>query len=145
MATRKPPKKVAAKRGRPAKKVNAKAGDTVSVSKPWREVLSSESGPLLSHDEVKELTREQFPNPTRDQMMALKHDLDKATEQTLGDKRVRVGFNPSLYSTVDQIKVKTAELIDLLETLRNKDERLVAEAQTRYEDAAMWAVKAATA
>jgi hypothetical protein len=57
---------------------------------------------------------------------------------------------------VDRIKQKTAELIDLCETMKSvtgrdgrsvnpaEQARLVALAQTHYEDAAMWAVKAAT-
>lgn len=65
--------------------------------------------------------------------------------QTIGEQRVRVQFNPSSNSVVDQIKQKTAELINLCEELKAKDGRLAATAQTAYEDAAMWAVKAATA
>lgn len=65
--------------------------------------------------------------------------------QTLGEQRVRASFNPSADSAVDQIKQKTAELIDLCEGLKAKDGRLAALAQTAYEEAAMWAVKAATA
>jgi hypothetical protein len=64
--------------------------------------------------------------------------------QTLGQQRVRVNFNPSQDHTVDVIKQMTAELIDLCEQLKAKDARLAALAQTHYEDAAMWAVKAAT-
>ena len=68
-------------------------------------------------------------------------------EQTLsiGEQRVRTEFNPSKDGIVDQIKQKTAELINLCEELKVKDGRLASSAQTRYEDAAMWAVKAATA
>lgn len=66
-------------------------------------------------------------------------------DQTIGQKRVRVAFNPSSNDIVDQIKVKTAELIDLVETLKAKDPRLAALAQTEYESAAHWAVKVATA
>lgn len=64
---------------------------------------------------------------------------------TIGEDRVRVSFNPSDNNIVDRIKLKTAELIDLCETLKEKDARLASLAQTHYEDAAMWAVKAATA
>ena len=64
---------------------------------------------------------------------------------TIGEDRVRVKFNPSADGVVDQIKQKSAELIDLCETLKTKDPRLASLAQTHYEDAAMWAVKAATA
>jgi hypothetical protein len=73
---------------------------------------------------------------------------------SLGEDRVRIKFNPSDNSLVAQIKQKSAELIDLVEELKFSAQRtgsqsevirLCALAQTHYEDAAMWAVKAATA
>ena len=64
---------------------------------------------------------------------------------SIGEDRVRTKFNPSADSMVDKIKQQSAALIDLCETLKPKDARLAALAQTHYEDAAMWAVKAATA
>jgi len=64
---------------------------------------------------------------------------------SIGEERVRTTFNPSADNTVDNIKQKTAELINICENLRDRDKRLVALAQTAYEEAAMWAVKAATA
>jgi len=66
-------------------------------------------------------------------------------EKTVGEQRVRTEFNPSQSDTVNQIKQKTAELINLCEDLKSKDPRLAALAQTEYENAAMWAIKAATA
>lgn len=66
-------------------------------------------------------------------------------EKTIGEQRVRTEFNPSKDGIVDQIKQKTAELINLVEELKTNDGRLAAIAQTSYEEAAMWAVKAATA
>jgi hypothetical protein len=66
-------------------------------------------------------------------------------ESTIGEQRVRITFNPSASSDVDVIKNKSAELIDLCEKLKSKDPRLASLAQTSYEEAAMWAVKAATA
>lgn len=66
-------------------------------------------------------------------------------DMTIGEQRVRTQFNPSQDSVVDQIKQKTAELINLVESLKEKDGRLASLAQTSYEEAAMWAVKAATA
>lgn len=66
-------------------------------------------------------------------------------EMTLGEQRVRMTFNPSDNADVDALKAKTAELIDMCEALKRKDGRLAALAQTAYEEAAMWAVKAATA
>jgi hypothetical protein len=72
---------------------------------------------------------------------------------SLGEARVRTTFNPSASGLVDQIKQKTAELIDLCNEpnkidrppMTGETQRLWALAQTTYEEAAMWAVKAATA
>lgn len=69
---------------------------------------------------------------------------------TLGENRVRITFNPNKNSDVDQFKQKSAELINLCDKLRNQGsadgehQRLWSLAQTAYEEAAMWAVKAAT-
>lgn len=72
---------------------------------------------------------------------------------TKGEKRVRIEFNPSDNNVVSQIKQKTAELINLVDSLDNGDtelasdgeaRRLEALALTAYEEAAMWAVKFAT-
>jgi len=82
----------------------------------------------------------------------------EAPAKSLGEGRTRTSFNPSQKSVVDQIKQKTAELINLTESLRKfhatednpagtlspEGQRLVSLAQTSYEEAAMWAVKAAT-
>jgi hypothetical protein len=65
--------------------------------------------------------------------------------KTLGEKRVNVDFNVTNDDTVHQIKVKTAELLDLCETMRDgkgpEAQRAISIAQTGFEDAAMWAVK----
>jgi len=63
---------------------------------------------------------------------------------SIGEDRVRTTFNPSANTVVDQIKQKSAELIDICEGLRGKNPRLAALAQTAFEEAAMWGVKAAT-
>lgn len=68
---------------------------------------------------------------------------------SLGARRVRESFNPSGDSMVDRIKRHTADLIDMCESLRDDYKsaelnRLISLAETHYEDAAMWAVKAAT-
>lgn len=71
--------------------------------------------------------------------------------KTLGEARVRTEFNPSNSGLVDQIKQKTAELINLISTIPDGSEapreagRLKSLAMTSYEEAAMWGVKAATA
>ena len=64
---------------------------------------------------------------------------------TIDEQRVRTEFNPSNNGLVDQIKQKAAELINLCEEVKTKDPRLVALAQSAFEEGAMWAVKAATA
>lgn len=64
---------------------------------------------------------------------------------SIGKDRVRVSFNPSADQRVESIKSLSAQLIDICEDLKAKDPRLAELAQTAYEEAAMWAVKAATA
>lgn len=72
-------------------------------------------------------------------------------EATLGERRVRTKFNPSDHGMVDRIKQKTAELIDLVNAIpreftdNGECQRLISLALVAYEEAAMWAVKAATA
>lgn len=72
-----------------------------------------------------------------------------------GKYRVGYKFNPSNSSMVEEIKLRAADLIDLIDgiigvqtamdDLRGKEiSRLKALAQTAIEDGAMWAVKAAT-
>ena len=66
---------------------------------------------------------------------------------TTGEYRIGISFNPSGNELVDQIKRQAADLIDLIETIPADTEdrpRLKALAQTAVEEAAMWAVKAAT-
>lgn len=79
---------------------------------------------------------------------------------TKGEYRVGVSFNPSKDAMVDQIKREAANLIDLVEAIETRPveqqgdkgysaaaaerSRLKALAQTKIEEAAMWAVKAAT-
>jgi hypothetical protein len=72
---------------------------------------------------------------------------------SLGTDRVRTSFNPAKDNLVDQIKQKSAELIDICEAARNdifvvagntEATRLWSLAMTAYEEAAMWATKAAT-
>ncbi len=66
---------------------------------------------------------------------------------TIGEDRVRIKFNPSEDKGVDHLKMATAHLIDACEDYKKSGEqaRCAALAQTKYEEAAMWAVKAATA
>jgi hypothetical protein len=68
---------------------------------------------------------------------------------SLGEDRVRVTFNPDNHDSVAELKQRAAELINLVDRLKAEGRpelnRLVALAQTCFEDGAMWAVKAATA
>lgn len=68
---------------------------------------------------------------------------------SIGEDRVRIKFNPSANGAIDQIKQKSAELIDICDKLKDgppsEKSRCAALAMTSYEEAAMWAVKAATA
>ncbi len=70
---------------------------------------------------------------------------------TKGEYRVGINFNPSNDDMVGKIKRMAADMIDLVEAINaHKDGpntevmRLKSIAQTHIEDAAMWAVKAAT-
>ncbi len=70
-------------------------------------------------------------------------------EQTLGQKRVKAEFNPDKSSHVDILKNKCAEIIDILDEMRNlpitgtgERQRYISIAQTEIESACMWAVKA---
>ena len=70
---------------------------------------------------------------------------------TLGEKRVGIDFNPSGDNTVAQIKRHAADFIDRVNAIDadafeepGEVKRLKALAMTHAEDAAMWAVKAAT-
>ena len=84
-------------------------------------------------------------------------------EKTLGEQRVRTDFNVDGSNVINQLKRKSAELINDLQAIRadevsktyDKDAeammqlsgeklRLIALAQTAYEEACLWAVKAAT-
>ena len=70
---------------------------------------------------------------------------------SLGAQRVRLSFNPSENVDVAAIKRLTGALIDLCLKLDKPGDqhsgerrRLIALANTAYEEAAMWAVKAVT-
>ena len=69
-------------------------------------------------------------------------------KQTEGEYRVGVNFNPSNSITVNAIKMRAAELIDMMNELTHMQfvpgAREAAIAATKFEEAAMWAVKAVT-
>jgi hypothetical protein len=69
---------------------------------------------------------------------------------SLGEDRVRVKFNPSDDTIVSEIKQMSARLIDACHAMADRTDdpeikRCLSLAMTHFEDAAMWAVKAATA
>ena len=73
---------------------------------------------------------------------------------TLGEERVRISFNPSADTAVEDIKRRAADCIDWCESLKGatgketiangEKLRCISLAQTAFENGAMWAVKAAT-
>jgi len=72
---------------------------------------------------------------------------DSKPVPSLGEQRVRTDFNVTKSGIVDEIKTKSAELINLVNSMEQKGSehgRLKSLAMTAYEEAAMWAVKAAT-
>lgn len=78
--------------------------------------------------------------------------IKKQMNKTLGEHRVRTEFNPANDTLVDKIKQKSAELIDLTNSISSPTNmvdvgefiRIKALGMTAYEEAAMWAVKACT-
>ena len=62
---------------------------------------------------------------------------------SIGEDRLRGNENSAPNVLVWDLKSRTAELIDLCERLKPLDGRLAALAQTSYEQAFMWAFKAA--
>ncbi len=65
------------------------------------------------------------------------------TDQTEGQHRVGVSFNPGKSPDVDHIKAEAASLIDFVLEY-GKDERCTSIAVEQIESAAMWAVKSVT-
>lgn len=72
----------------------------------------------------------------------------RAERASLGERRVRYMFNPGNSSMVADLKRRAAEFINLCEGQAaprpREQQRLWVLAQTAMEEAAMWAVKAAT-
>lgn len=76
------------------------------------------------------------------------------SKKSLGERRVRVNFNPSALGVVDAIKQKGVEMINLINSLQPKEGmdsedyrefmRLKSLALTDAESATSWAEKAAT-
>jgi hypothetical protein len=65
-------------------------------------------------------------------------------DNTIGERRVRIDVNPGDDPQVALIKQKTAEMIDLCETMKAEGKRAMCleRAQSAFEDAASWAVRA---
>ena len=69
------------------------------------------------------------------------------TAQTYGEKAVGLSFNPSNDSAVDRVKRLYAEIIDIMDKMRDapiERTRLASVAITEAQTAQMWAVKAIT-
>lgn len=67
-----------------------------------------------------------------------------AVGNSFGEQRVRVYFNPDNSGLIHQLKSKTAEIINILQTIGGLDQRLAAIAMTEYEVACMVGVKLAS-
>lgn len=67
--------------------------------------------------------------------------MDKSTK---GEEIVRVNFNATGDTAVDQIKSRMAEMINFIDQYKELDPRLAAIATTKIEEAAMFAVKLVT-
>lgn len=96
------------------------------------------------------------------QIPLLEHVLaERGKVMTIGEWKVGISFNPSRDRNVEKIKVGAAQLIDFVIAMRSElteanagapgsgelnaeINRLCALAMTGFEEAAMWAVKAAT-
>ena len=71
------------------------------------------------------------------------------SKKSIGEKRVRVNFNPMGTDKIMFKKKEFAQLIDELESEKKENTdpeklRLIATAQTKIEEAAMWTIKAMT-
>ena len=71
------------------------------------------------------------------------------SKKSIGEKRVRVNFNPMVTDKIMFKKKEFAQLIDGLESEKKENTdpeklRLSATAQTKIEEAAMWTIKAMT-
>lgn len=76
-------------------------------------------------------------------------DEDTTRELTFGEKAVGINFNPASSVPVQQIKERSAALIDALNDYRNATEdgevkRMLSVAITETQTAQMWGVKAVT-
>ncbi len=67
------------------------------------------------------------------------------TERTKGERIVRTEFNPGADDNVSIITQHAALFVDMVDRIADLDPRLATIAVTKIEEAAMWAVKLATA
>lgn len=106
-----------------------------STGGPKQRVAANTEGMFAVHSGQDLLVREVQPGD----------DLKALTE---GEYRVGKAFNPSSSATVDTIKARAADLIDMLAPIAaDRDHpgaRCASVAMTEIESAAMWAVKAVT-
>lgn len=72
---------------------------------------------------------------------------EETNELTYGQKRVRFNYNPTNDALLSQIKTKAAEIVDILETIRNNNPERnisISTSQISLEVGVMWAEKAVT-
>lgn len=71
--------------------------------------------------------------------------METKIEKSKGEQIVRSEFNPSNVGNVNYFKDEIAKIINVVEGIKDYDPRLAAITITKLEEAAMFAVKLATA
>lgn len=98
-----------------------------------------------NHDDLWYVSKNYFEKYLEELEPKTKNDsITKQEGLSVGEKIVRTEFNPSSMGEVSILKTKTAEIINQIDGLRDLDQRLAAIAITKFEEAAMFAVKLAT-
>jgi len=90
--------------------------------------------------------------PCKKDIFELTYELTNKNHGSFGCKRVKAEFNPAKNDVVDKIKNKSAELINLLQSIRpigsqaekisSEKQRIISIAQTEVETGCMYGVKA---
>jgi hypothetical protein len=121
-------------------------------SSPSRRLSGSESFTMYPQEILRKSIPNNNPIISNPKNQIKMNEKKPNASQTLGQKRVKAEFNPAKNDLVDQIKNKTAELIDLLESMRvagttaqqthAEKHRVISIAQTEFEGACHFAVKA---
>ena len=127
--------------------------NAATITEGNAEPPAEEEGGREGDDQEVDITAAKAGSPMEEPDPAAKAIKDAAqnrTAQTIGERRVRTNFNVAQGAgalAIDEIKAISALLIDKVNALPNngpESGRLKSLAMTKYEEAAMWAVKTAT-